>query len=807
MSDLRFAFRSLLASPGFTLVAICTMAVAIGANTALYSVLQAVVLKPLPYPNPDSLVTILGINRERNFEAPALSWAKYEAYRTRTDVFAQMAMSAGNGFTITDGRGEPEQVAGLHVTANFLPLHGLAPSRGRSFTAEEDRAGGPPVAMISVQLWRTRFNSDPTILGRTAQIDGVARQIIGVLPERMPVPYHTVSVLVPQAFDLPFLTPQQRNHAIVHQCVARLAPGVTLEQARLRLAEMQQQFQAAHPTHLDANNLNEPRLLSREVLGDLDRTFWTLAGAVAAVLLIACANIANLFLARVSTRQKEIAVRLSLGARPIAIVRQFLTESLLFSLLAGALGVLLAWWSLQGISTLAGPQIPRANEIQLDPGVLAFSLVAATVAGLLIGLYPAWQAARTDVQGVLKENGRSTIGARATLGFRQILVIAQVALSLTLLICAGLLVVSFHKLQRTELGFSVEGRAFGLVNLPHAKYGQPELSREFYRQLQQKLDQAPEFAAGGAIFGLPLAGVGSISPYSIQGRPIVPLQERPLASIRFVTPGYFQAMGLQLRAGRLLNAQDRFGGENVAVINESFAKKLFPTEPALDRAFIIGPNADIVVRIVGVIRDVKAAGVAAPPPDEIYYARDQRGGAFMTVVAQVKPGLSAAAAIPGLRRILAELDPALALASPQTVEQLVEQSLGVQRVTLALLLSFAGIAALLAAVGVYSVMAYSVTQRTGEIGMRLALGASAADILRTVLSGAALQIGLGLALGLAGAAAATLLLRQALYEVRPFDPITFAVVAATFALIAAVACLIPARRALRIDPMVALRTE
>ncbi len=807
LADLRFACRALLSTPGFTTVAILTLAVAIGANTALFSALQAVVLNPLPYREPDRLVTLLGINRERNFEAPAISWAKYEAFRTRPDVFSELAMYAGNGFTFTEGRGDPEQVFGLHASANLLPLLGLTPSRGRHFAPEEDRDDGPLVAMISTHLWRTRFSSDPAILGRSIRIDGVAREIVGVLPARMPVPFQNIAVLVPQPQNLPFLTASQRTNAIVHSCLARLAPGVSLAQATARLAEMSAQFKTDHPRHLDANNRNEPRPLTEQVLGNLDRTFWTLAGAVAAVLLIACANLANLFLARVSSRQKEIAIRLALGARPAEIIRQFLTESLAFSLVAGALGVLFAWWSLQGIQTLAGPQLPRADEIALDSRVLAFSLAASVLAGLLVGLYPAWQAARTDVQSVLKDASRGSPGAPGSHGFRQMLVIAQIALSLTLLISAGLLVASFHRLRTTELGFEPAGRAFGLLNLPHARYGTPEASREFFRQLQQKLDTAPELAAGGAIFGLPLAGLGSISPYSIQGRPLLPLHERPLASVRFATPGYFQAMGIQLRAGRGFTADDRFGGENVAVINESFARRLFPGESPLQASFVIGPNSDILVRIVGVIRDVKAAGPGEPPPDEIYYARDQRGNAVMHVVAQVRPGLAAGAALPVLRRVVAELDPSLALANAQTVASLVEQAIGVPRLTMALLICFAALAALLAAVGVYSVMSYTVTRRTGELGVRLALGASAPDIVRTVAGAAACQVALGLALGLAGAAAATILLRQALYEVKPFEPALYAGVAAAFAALAAAACFGPTRRALRIDPMIALRTE
>jgi putative ABC transport system permease protein len=802
-----FALRSLLKTPGFTLVAVLTMAVAIGATTALFSVLQAVVLRPLPYPEPDSLVSIWAVNRERNFEAPALSWSKYELLRERKDVFADISMSVGNGFTLTEGTGDPEQVFGLHASANFLPILGLAPARGRQFSAAEDTAGGPNVVMISHQLWQNRFSADPNIIGRIVQIDGVAREVVGVLPAKMPVPFNQTGVLVPRPLELPFLTPQQRNNAIVHQAIARLAPGVTLAQAQLRLKEMGAQFKAANPAHIDAGNDNQLRTLSQQVLGNLGRTFWTLAGAVAAVLLIACANIANLFLARVSARHKEIAVRLSLGAKRGEIVRQFLTESLLFTAVAAVIGVALAWVSLRGIQVLAGPQLPRADEIGLDPAVLGFSLAVATFAGLLIGFYPALQASRTNVQTVLKDTGRGAGGGSAAKVFRHFLVIAQVGLSLTLLIAAGLLVASFYKLQKADLGFAVEGRAFGSLNLSNAGYGKPEQSREFFRQLDERLAAAPELAGGGAIFGLPLSGVGSISPYSIQGRPIAPLQERPLASIRFVTGGYFPTMGVRLKEGRFINEQDRFGGQAVAVINETFAKKLFPNESAVDHAFLTGPNADIPVRIVGVIRDVKAAGLAVPPPDEIYFARSQRGGGFMTVVGQAKPGLSAAAVIPVLRRVIASLDPTLALANPQTMDQLVSQSIGVQRLTMSLLIAFAGIAALLAAVGVYAVMAYAVTQRSSEIGVRMALGASAGDILGLMMRAGATQVSIGLAAGLLGAFAATRLLQQVLYEVKPFDPVVFAGVAVSFALVALAACLIPARRAMQVDPIVALRAE
>jgi predicted permease len=807
VSDLRIAVRSLFKTPGFTLVAVLTMGIAIAACTALFSVLQAVVLRPLPYPNPSTLVSVWGLNSERNFDASFISWPKYEAYRERQDVFADLGAAAIAGFTLTEGTGEPEQVSGFHATSNFLPILGLNPSLGRHFHADEDRDGGPLVAMISHSLWQNRFSGDPGVLGRVVQLNGVPREIVGILPPAMPPPYANVGILVPRPLDASFINPQNRSTAITFQAIGRLAPGVTVEQANLRVAEMAAHFKAAHPASLDANNTSEVRTITQQVLGNLSRTFWILAGAVTAVLLIACANIANLFLARVSTRQKEIAVRLSLGATRREIIRQFLAETVLFSIVAGGVGVMLAWWSLRGIQLLAGPQLPRANEIALDPGVLLFALCAALLSALIIGLYPALQASRTDVQTVLKDNSRTAGGGRSARTFRHYLVVFQVAGSLTLLICAGLLVLSFQKLQQVDLGFQVEGRAYGMVSLPAARYNTPELTREFYRQLQERLDQAPEIARGGAVSRLPLAGSGPYAPYSIQGRPILPLNERPFSTFRYATAGYLEAMGFRLLEGRFINGDDLFGREDVAVINESFARKLFPGESALGHSFLIGPDAATAVRIVGVIRDVRGDGLAQPPPDKIYYSRDQRGGAGMTVVAQARAGLAADAIIPVLRRVLAELDPNLALAAPQTMERLVTQSIGVQRLTMALLLCFAAIAALLAAVGVYSVMAYAVTQRTGEIGVRMALGASTGNIISLVLRAGAMQVGLGLLLGIVGAFAASRLLATALYDVKPFDPTVFGAVAGFFALVAIVACFIPARRASRVDPMVALRSE
>ncbi len=811
---MRPLLRIFTSAPGFAAVAVFTIAIAIGANTALFSVMNAVVLRPLDFPQPDSVVRYWARNQERNLDAPVIFWNKWLNLQANQSVFSQLAISVGNGATVTDG-GEPEQVPTLLASSDFLPLLGLTPTLGRVFTAAEDKEGAPHVALISQRLWEQRYGKSPDVLGKTISLDGTPHTIIGVLP-RLPVPFHTPEVIHPRPYEVSFLGPN-REFAGVWQVTARLKPGISRAAAEAQILDLHKRFIAANPAHPDASNVPRLRLLADEVYGNLNATFWVLAGAVTAVLLIACANLANLALARLSTRQKEIAVRVSLGATRTDIVRQFLFESFVLAVVGGALGILVAIWGLEGIRLLAGDQLPRAGDISLDRTVLAFTAAITGVTALLVGLYPAIAASRTDVQIVLKDAGRGHTGTQGR-RFRSTLIVAEVALSMVLLICAGLLISSFIKLQRTQLGFDPAGIAGGIINLPRDRYAKPEVSREFYRQLQEKLDAAPELAAGGATTVMPLTDAASYSPYSVLGRPILPMPERPLAGIRTVTTGWFKAMGVQLAAGRAFHADDRplppgetpnshSAATGVCIVNEQLARKLFPGESALGKTLLFGPRAEARVEIVGIIRNVKTGGVSQPIPDEVYFPRSQRGGAFMTVVGQARPGLSAEAVLPVLRRVIREVDPALAIAQPTTGTQLVRASVAVPRLMMTLLLAFAAIAALLAAVGIYSVMAYSVARRTGEIGVRIALGATAGNILALVLRGALALLAVGLLLGLVGAFAATRLLQEALYEVSPFDPLVFAAVSALFAAVAALACLIPARRALRVDPIAALRAE
>lgn len=811
---MKHAVRLLAKNPGFTTVAVLTIAIAIGTTTALFSVMNAVVLRPLDFPEPDSIVRLWVTNAERNLDAPVVFWKQWLHLRDNQQEFAQIAISVFDNVTVT-GATEPEQVPTLRASHEFLPLLGLRPQLGRVFTAEEDKEGSAPVALISQRLWEQRFGRAPDILNQTITLDGVPHTILGILPA-MPVPFHTPDIVHPLPEEVSYINPRNRDTAGVWQVTARLKPGVSRTSAEARVIDLNRQFVTANPGHPVATHTPRLRALAEEVYGNLNATFWVLAGAVAAVLLIACANIANLALARLSTRQKEIAVRASLGATRGAIIRQFLGESFLMAILGGGLGMLIALWSLEGIRLLAGQQLPRAAGISLDLTVLAFAAGIVCLTTLLVGLYPAIQASRTDVQAALKDHGRGTVGMQGK-NFRHALIIAEVALSMVLLICAGLLIASFIKLQQTPLGFDPTRVAGGNLSLPLAKYGKPEVSREFFRQLQSGLDSAPELAASGVTTVMPLTQGASFTPYSVQGRPILPLPERPLAGVRVVSPGYFAALDVRMKEGRGFVVDDGPlppGPDNkpspatgVCVINEQLAQKLFPGESAVGRLLLFGIDGEGKNQVVGVIRNVKTAGISQPIPDEIYFPRSQRNANFMTVVAKARPGLAADAVLPVLRRVIREIDPTLALAAPATADQLVSQSVAVQRLMMTLLLVFAGIAALLAAVGIYSVMAYTVARRTGEIGVRMALGATSRDIFALIGRGAAVLLGLGLMLGLGGAFVTSRLLQQSLYEVSPFDPGIFATVAGLFALVAVLACLIPVRRAMQVDPMTALRTE
>lgn len=807
LTDLRFAFRILLKQPGFTAVAVLTMAIAIGVTSALFSVVNAVVLRPIEYPQPDSLIRVWVVNPARNVEFPALSWPRYEFLRDNTTMLASMAVSVNNTATLTNG-GEADQVASLLASANFFSTLGLSPKLGRFLEPAEDQTGGANVVLISQRIWQNRFGGASDVVGRMLTVDGVPHQVIGVLPT-MPVPYNQVDLLLPRPLEVSFIPVQARNGgASVWQVTARLKPGVTLQAAEGQLKQLDAQLREKRPEILDTQDPVQLRRFADEIIpAQLRLASGVLLGAVGAVLLIACANVANLSLARLTARGKEIAVRASLGAGRRALVQQFLIESLVIAVAGGVLGVLLAAWSLDGIRLLATDQIPRIDQVSLDATTVVFTLVVTVLSALLVGLYPAWQAAHADLQTVLKDSGRGNVSGRSGKTFRSALVVAEVAVSLVLLIGAGLLLYSFGRLQRTPLGFEPAGVSVGTINLPLRDYPTPEKQREFARLLDEKLRTAPELASAGLGLGVPMSQAGSFTPYAVGGQALPPIAQRKLVGLRIVTPGFFRALGIALKEGRLPADTDRTGSPLVGVINESFARKIFPDRSAIGQQLLFGVNGERKCEIVGITADVKGNGVAAPVPDEIYFASAQRGAGFFQVVGKAKGDLPASAVVPALRRAVREVDPNVALATPQTMAELVAQNLQATRALSVLLAGFAALAGLLAIVGIYSVIAYNVTQRTAEIGVRLALGATAGNIFQLVLRSAGLLVGLGLGLGLVGAFLVGRVLRQLLFEVQPFDPAIFGLVAAAFAVVGLVAALIPARRASQVDPLTALRAD
>jgi predicted permease len=804
MSDLKAAVRALRKTPGFSLVAILTMAVGIGANTALFSVYDRLVLNPVTIPSPSSLIAIWASNPQLNLNAPATSWPRYEEIQSHAESFASLGITAFDTFTIT-GNGDPEQLNGQRVSATFLPTIGILPARGRNFTPEEDVPNGPAVCIISHELWQTRFGKRESVIGETITLNGQSWQVVGIMPPRLSAPFSQVQVFAPRVFEVGGLTPVQvQNGAGYAQPIARLKPGVSFQQARSELAAISRDYKERFATKLDANNVSEPLWFVASLVGNLEPTFYTLLGAVSFVLLIACANVASLFLGRLTARQREIAVRQSLGATRTQIVRQFLIESLAFSAAAGAVGTLLGVWALSAIRSLVTSQLPPDAELTLNWRALGFTSGVTVVSALLVGLAPALQASKAHLVDVLKDSARGSSGERSG-RLRALLIVAEVALSIVLLVGSSLLLVSFLKLQRTPPGFEAKGAAAAFVGVPAVRYKTPAQQAEFFNQVIAGLRGYPRVTGAAAAIGLPLSGFNPRAPYSVAGRPVPPLPRRPLAGFSIVSDDYFTLMRITLAAGRAFSDIDREGAPATCIINESLAKRLFPGQSPLGNVLLRGRNADIKVEIVGVIRDVKTNGLNAPVPDEIYYPMRQNGQPGMAVIARTEGDAAALQTV--LRTAVAAVDPSQPISFFATLENSVAQSLATQRIVAWLTAIFAGLALVLSAIGLYSVLAYAVSQRRPEIGIRMALGAQPGQVVGLVMRGGLRLVAAGLVLGFSGAAAAARLIQTLLFNVQPLDPLLYGAVAVLFTIVATVACLLPSWRASRIDPLVALRAD
>ncbi|MFL6333876.1 MAG: ABC transporter permease [Pyrinomonadaceae bacterium] len=797
LQDLRYAVRRLLKSPGFAAVAVGALALGIGANTAIFSVVNSVLLKPLPYPAPEELVKLWESRPRQNMPRVEIAPHEFLAWADQSQSFQRLAATDVAEYNLT-GRGEPERVTGALVTAGYFPLLGLAPAQGRAFLEEENRPGANNVVVLGQELWRSRFNSDPSVVGQTVSLDGVACTVVGVLPRGFRLP-GGAELARPIAFDAEDRS-QPGSHFL--NVYGRLKEGVTVARAEAEMATVAARVeQSLGGTNVGHQVAVVP--LHEEVVGGSRTALLVLLGAVALVLLIACANVANLLLARAAARRREVAVRAALGASRWRIVRQLLAESLLLSGLGGALGLLLAVWGVDLLVGLDPSGVQRAGEVTLDWRVLAFTFGLSLLTGLLFGLAPALQASKADLVESLKEGGRAGQGlARNRL--RSALVVAEVALTLVLLVGAGLLLKSFSRLLAVDPGLDPRGVLTLDVALPAAKYNEPQRITAFYEQLLQEAAALPGVQAAGAVSILPLAGDDSSNFVQIEGRAPLPPGQALRAGRRNVSADYFRALGIPLKQGRSLNASDASGAQPVLVINEAMARSFFQGEGPVGKRVRTGDKSPWV-EIVGVVGDVRHRGLDVDTRPEMFFPHTQTPSRQMTLVVR-SAGDPAALAGP-LRERVRAIDRDQPVGNVKTMEEWVSESVASRRFTAALLGVFAAAAAALAALGLYGVVSYTVAQRTHEIGLRVALGARPRDVLRLVIGqGMALTL-VGTAIGVAAALALTRLMASLLFGVGATDAGVFVAVPVLLAAVALLACYFPARRATKVDPMVALRYE
>ena len=806
MNDFRFALRQLRKSPGFTTVAVLTLALGIGMNTAIFSLIQDLFLRGLPFSEPERVVRIYGEAKERDLKQMPFSVPKFWHYRDGQNVFSSIAADWGNGYILT-GMGEPAQLLGGNVTANYFDLLGIHPILGRNFLPEEDTKGD--VVLVTESFWRKRFNSDPMVLGRSITLNGVPTTIVGVLPN-LPISWfgRDAEIFANKPFEPPGLAKDRLMRGVSFMRVtARLKPGVSITQAQAAMPALFQSYREQHPETADNSWTSVLVSAAEDVTENLRPAFLTLLAAVGAVLLIACSNVANLLLVRFTGRRREIALRMALGAERRGVVRLFVFESTLVSVIAGAVGLCLALWTVSVVPQVAGRNIPLEGGVTLHWPVLVFTLGLSLITGLLMGLYPAWQSSHADLVDGLKEGGRGTSGSRGQHRFRRGLVTAQVGLSVVLLAGAAMLVSSFVRLSRQEAGFRSERVWTGGIGLPPAQYPDPASRRRFAEQLQAELQTAPGVQAVSIADAVPLSGNSSSSPYArVDGNP-VPVNQRPLGLTRSISPGYFRTLGIPLLSGRDFTEQDKLDQPLVVILSNSTAKKLFPNENPIGHQMLFGTDNGngLQAEVVGIVGDVRSQQLAKANDVEFYRPWPQRSAPFLNVLVRSATKPEATAGI--VRAALNRIDNGLPILQPSTLGAIVTQSLGQERLTVALLGVFAGIALLLAIVGIYGAVAYTVEQRTGEIGVRMALGAQTTDVLGLVVRQGMNPVILGLIIGLAGTFAVGRLLAAQLYQISPHNPLLLGATAIVLAFAALLACLIPARRATLVDPIEALRTE
>ncbi len=799
--DLRFGLRLFFKQPGFTVVAVIALALGVGANTAIFSIVNSVLLRPLRYPDSERLMTIW--ENHQAFGGPEREWASpvgFEDWRDQTKSFEHVAAVSGWTPTITD-RVEPEQIIGAAVSHNMFSLLGVQPEQGRQFSLEEDRRGVPGTVVISHGLWQRKFGSDQNIIGKPVSLGGESFTIIGVMPPGFKFPIIDNAEIWRPLQQV--INDGCRRGCYTLRVMARLRPEATVENARVELSALARRIEQEFPqTNTRVGITLTP--LHEFLVGNVKKSLLVLIGAVGLVLLIACANVANLMLARSAARQKEIAIRAALGASRWRIVRQLIAESMVLAIIGGGLGLLLAFWLVHVLVTFSPAGTPRIDEIAIDLQALGFTFGVSIITGFLFGLVPALHVSRTDLNEPLKESGKSPHTSRGGQRALNSLVVAETALALMLLAGAGLLMKSFIQLQRVDIGFNPHNLLTMGVQLPRTYYPERQNLTAFVTQLLERVKSLPGVHSAGTISSLPLGLNNTDMSFVIEGRPQPPENQEPVAWYSSVSSGYFSTMGMRLLQGREFTERDNAESPKVVIINETMLRRYFQNENPIGKRVGYG-RPDGWREIIGVLGDVKHFGLNQDARPAMFLPNNQSParGLFL-VVRSGSDQLNLAASV---RREVSALDKNLAVANVRTMDRVVAESIAPQRFTLLLLGVFAALAMLLAAAGIYGVVSYSVTNRTQEIGIRMALGAQTRDVLRLIVGQGMLLTLCGVGIGLIGAVALTRFMSSLLFGVSTTDPLTFGVVSLVLIAVAWFACLLPARRAAKVDPMIALRYE
>jgi putative ABC transport system permease protein len=801
--DLKYGLRALRRAPGFTVVAILTIALGIGATTAIFSVINAVVLRPLPYLEADRVVMIWMDNTRQAIEKDIHSYPNFADYRSQNTVMSEMAGFTNANFNVT-GNGDPQRIRGAAATADLFRVLRASPLIGRVFTAEEEEQGSDAVVVLSHGFWERAFGGDAGVVGTTVQLNGRARTVIGVMPPDFAFPATDTDVWVPLAIGTQ--TREQRNSFFL-SAIGRLRPGVSLERARSDFATIARRIEQEYPSQqgYGANLVALPD----EIVGGTVRTaLWIMLGAVVAVLLIACANVANLLLSRAATREREIGVRVALGAGRTRVVRQLLTESAMLGLIGGTVGIIIAWGGLRVLTSLAPADLPRLDQVSLDPMMLSFALVLSIVTGLAFGVVPALQSSRTAVFAALREGGRGGTAGRQGQRLRRVLIGAQLTLVVVLLTGAGLMIRSFIELQRVDLGFRSGNLLTMRLQPSPARYDSAASVRAFYGELLERTRGIPGVQDAAAITDIFLSQTPNSTGFVIEGRPLVPDAERVETPFDAVTPNYFQVMGIPIVSGRAFTDQDRVGSPEVAIVNEAMARRFWPDEEAVGKRFKFGDDPDDDTpwfTIVGVEGDRRRTGFDLPVRYETFLPHAAFTARTMTLVVRTA-GDPAAMAGP-VRQVVRGIDAEQPVYAVATMDEMISGMMAQRRFSMTLIAAFASLALVLALVGVYGVTSYLVAQRTREIGLRLALGADPRSVVGMVVRQGMTVAAVALTLGVGAALALTRLMAGLLYGVSSTDLITFGAVVLLITAVTAIANWLPARRAARVDLSVALRQD